>query len=409
MCFQRISFRDLGIVIGLMTVGMCRCVVADDSKSVADEVRQILESGWKPAAANYESVKQIYEHVKATAPGDVRAPFAMALVAIRNYRLKDAAEYLTQATANGKPLLPIRRTKIYVDVLLKNKQAAASDLRDLVQAMATADAAQADTQETARWLGCVFGYLNGPGKGQIPDEQVTALTAEVADKLKGPLADAFSANVKQITYQYTQLQQQLTQAHLDAKQRNEAKLEASRKENETALAEATKNRTNDEESYKKLHDTYEQQAPVKRSQLDAAQRQFAQLNTTIVQLQSAINEAQSSNNNLLSNQFIGQWNEQLNVANASQRRLNAQATDINTWFRKMDSDERTLSRELKKAQSLEDARTQKAKTLEKATVTDSDAGTAALESKVNSISSYADIDLEQEKNRILQTYGLKSK
>lgn len=183
--------------------------------------------------------------------------------------------------------------KIYVDVLLKNKQAAASDLKDLVRAMATADAAQADTLETARWLGCVFGYLNGPGKGQIPDEQVAALTAEVTDKLKGPLADVFSENVNRIANQYTQLQQQLAQAHLDAKQRNEAKLEASRKENETALAEATKNRTNDEESSKKLHDTYEQQAPLKRSQLDAAQRQFAQLNTTIVQLQSAINECKA--------------------------------------------------------------------------------------------------------------------
>ncbi len=299
-------------------------------------------------------------------------------------------------------------TKIYVDVLLKNKQAAASDLKDLVRAMATADAAQADTLETARWLGCVFGYLNGPGKGQIPDEQVAALTAEVTDKLKGPLADVFSENLNRIANQYTQLQQQLAQAHLDAKQRNEAKLEASRKENETALAEATKNRTNDEESSKKLHDTYEQQAQLKTSQLDAAQRQFAQLNTTIVQLQSAINEAQSSSNPL-SNQFIGQWNEQLNVANASQRRLNAQAADINAWFRKMDADERTLSKELKKAQSLEDARTQKSKALEKATVTDSDSSTAALESKVNSISTYADIDLEQEKNRILQTYRVKSK
>jgi hypothetical protein len=408
MCFQRIASRGFEIVIILMTLGMCRCVLSDDSKSPGDEVQQILESSWKPAAANYDSAKQHYEHAKAAAPGDVRVPFAMALAAIRNYRLKDAAEYLTQATANGKPLVPIRRTKIYVDVLLKNKQAAASDLKDLVRAMATADAAQADTLETARWLGCVIGYLNGPGKGQIPDDQVAALTAEVADKLKGPLADVFSANVKQIAYQYTQLQQQLAQAHLDAKQRNEAKLEASRKENETALAEATKNRTNDEESYKKLHDTYEQQGPLKRNQLDAAQRQFAQLNTTIIQLQSAINEAQSSNN-LLSNQYISQWNEQLNVANASQRRLNAQAADINAWFRKMDSDDRTLSKELKKTQSLEDARTQKSKSLEKATVTDSDASTAALESKVSSITTYADIDLDQEKNRILQTYGLKSK
>lgn len=108
MCFQRIASRGFEIVIVLMTVGLCQGAVADDPKSPGDEVRQILESGWKPAAANYDSAKQLYEHVKATAPGDVRAPFAMVLVAIRNYRLKDAAEYLTQAVANGKPLLPIR-------------------------------------------------------------------------------------------------------------------------------------------------------------------------------------------------------------------------------------------------------------------------------------------------------------
>jgi hypothetical protein len=407
MCLRSISCRSCWIAIGLMALSVCRCATADDAKSPADEVRQILETGWKSSPANYDAARQHYEQAKVTAAGDVREPFAMALVAIRNYRTKDAAEYLTQATANGKPLLPIRRMKVFLELREKNKEAVA-DLKGLAQALANADPAQADAPETARWLGCVFGYLNGPGKGQIPDEQVAALTTESSDKLKGPLADIVSANVNQIANQYTQLQQQLTQAHLDAKQRNEAKLEASRKENETALAEATKNRSSDEDTYNKLHDTYEQQATLKRGQLDAAQRQFAQLNVTITPLQSAINEAQQNSTNPLS-AYINQWNEQLNAANLTQRRLDAQAADINAWFRKMDVDDLRLSRELKKAQSLEDARTQKAMALEKATVTDSDAATAALESKVNSITTYADIDLEQEKNRILQTYGVKSK
>src|SRR5579871_1577153 len=84
----------------------------DQASGVAAEVEKILESGWKPSQANYDTAKQHYDAAKSAAPGDVRVPYAMALVAMQNHRTADASVYLDEALAGDKPLLPVRRAKI---------------------------------------------------------------------------------------------------------------------------------------------------------------------------------------------------------------------------------------------------------------------------------------------------------
>lgn len=398
-------------VLAMTMVGLCRHAAADGPLSAADEAPQILDLGWK-GSASFDEARQHYESGKAIAPGDVRLPYAMALVAIRNHESKLAGEYLTEALAGGKPVLPIRRAKIWLDVSQRNKEAAANDLDELVQKLAAADASQADTLETAQWLGRMIGFLGGPGQAQISQVDFEKLTAEIADKLKGTLGDAVQAGIKQSADQYAQFQQQMIQAGQDAKQRNEKKLADSREQNSAALEDASKKRSSAQEVYNKLQETYQKEATAKQNQLDADQREFNRLNSVInllqAEYQNALYVQQQSNQapmqNSINNNYINQLNNQLNQATSSQKKLDDEAKDIKAWFRRMDTESRTASRELKKYQTLEDGLTRKASDLQKATATGNDASTAALESRMNSLNTYAGLDLEQEKRLILRTY-----
>jgi hypothetical protein len=392
-------------VVALIMLGICRCAKADGSGSSAEEVRQILESGWKSSPENYDAARQHYELGKTAAPGDVRTPYAMALVAMHCYRPKEAGEYLAETIANGKPLLPIRRAKTCLDLREKNKEAAVADLEQLIGLLAAADPSHTDAMESARWLGCIMGYLNGPGQGQLSPDQLAKLGTEIADKLKGPMGDAFTAGANQTGNQYAQFLKQLTQAHQDAKQRNETKLAEARRQNTSALANATEARASVEESYKSFQARYPQEVADNRRELGQIQSDYSFLGTTISQLQTALVAEQQKQTEQQNPNYMSQLNDNLTKARDRERQLETRASNINAWFKRMDAQDRTLSRELKKSQVLEDALTRKDKDLEKTKITENDSSTAALESKVNSLNTYADIDLEQEKARILRTYG----
>jgi len=388
----------VGIVQTLATISWigAGCYArADEPASAADQVRQILEIGWKSSPENYAAAKQHYQQAKIAAPADVRIPYAMALVALQNYQSKDAGEYLTEAVANGKPVLPIRRVKFYLDVLEKNKEAAAADLKEMIRLLAAADPSQIDAQDTARCVGRVVGYLKGPGSGQLSPENVTKLEAAITDNIKGPLSDAYAAGASQTANQYAQLQQQLSQAHQDAKVRNETKLEKSRKQNVAALAEATQNRASAEDTYNKLKESYSQEAATKNGQLDQAQRDFANLNVTITQMQNLLSGEQQKRSDQQNTAYITQLQNDIQIAGENQRKLDQQARDIRAWFMRRAAEDRSMQRDLKKAQVLEDALTRKSNDLEKAKVTDNDASTTALENKANSLKTYADIELDQ--------------
>src|SRR5262249_30098258 len=161
-------------------------------------------------SASFDDARQHYEAGKAAAPGDVRLPYAMALVALHNHNSKDAGGFLTEALAGGKTVLPIRRTQIWLGVSQGGKDVAAH-FWQLIQILATADATQADVQETAKWLGSLIGFLNGPGQSQLSAADRTKLMDEI-DTLKGPLADEVKAGIKEVGDQYNQFQRQLTQA-----------------------------------------------------------------------------------------------------------------------------------------------------------------------------------------------------
>ena len=69
----------------------------------------------------------------SSAPSDARVPFAMALVSIRNRKLKEAAHLLDEALSGGQALLPIRRVRIHLALTMKDDSIAAREMTALAE------------------------------------------------------------------------------------------------------------------------------------------------------------------------------------------------------------------------------------------------------------------------------------
>jgi hypothetical protein len=91
---------------------------------------QLLQTGRKASAGNYAAAQRQYGQARHDAPQYVRIPFAIALVAVQNHHLPEASKYLEQILSSGKPLLPLRRTRIWLDVRLNDKSSVTSHIQE---------------------------------------------------------------------------------------------------------------------------------------------------------------------------------------------------------------------------------------------------------------------------------------
>ena len=165
-------------------------------------------------------------------PGDVRVPYAMSLVAMRNSKLDEAAKYIDEALPSEKTNFPNRRVEFCIDVQRKDKDAQKSDLRKLAEIL-VADklAAERDSyQETARWLGSVMGYyaFTETGRSLLPVADRQSLAAYISGLPSGSLATQFDAGKNSVDEMSKALENQLDAARQQSKDKNEAQRDVDR-------------------------------------------------------------------------------------------------------------------------------------------------------------------------------------
>jgi tetratricopeptide (TPR) repeat protein len=150
----------LGVLSAAISFAADRVELDASPAPAARATAELLETGWKASSERYAQAQEIYQRARQAAPGDVRVPYAMSLVAMRNSKLDEAAKYIDEALPSEKTNFPIRRVEFWIDVQRKDKDAQKSDLRKLAEILvADKSAAERDSyQETAHWLGSVMGY-----------------------------------------------------------------------------------------------------------------------------------------------------------------------------------------------------------------------------------------------------------
>jgi hypothetical protein len=376
----------------------------------ANEIQQVLETGWKPSAENYAAAQQQYEQSKGMAATDARAPLAIALVSLKNFKVDDAQKYLGQAMTSSSAAkldptsLSVRRLKVYLDIHRKDAANAQVDIHALAQMLATDDpiAPKPESKQAAEWLGNVIGYLAGPAADSGFALKADTVQADVLTMLKGPLANSVSDGKAAALKQYDSLKQQQASARTDAK----AKAAAKRAED---IKQVEAQRATIADKLKKLEDpaakdtastTGKKDATKDAKDAEANQQKAQQMQQQAQRLQLAIQAEQKKPR--ANQQLIMRLNTQL--AMLEQKATEAGLTpDQQQMQHQEDQKKQNAEAERKKLTAQDNTLAAKAKQL--ASATDSPNLPTTVDSKINAIMSYAPIDLDQEKQRLVASYG----
>jgi len=390
------------------TVSFC-LILAGTAKAAqpataAAEVQQLLEIGWKASPDSYTDAQDRYGRLRQAFRKDVRGPFAIALVALKNHNGQDAAKYFDEAVANGQTLFPIRRVKIWRDVVHKEKALAKTDIRELARLLSV-DPAMADRleyQETARWLGVVLGYYAGPGCTELGAADREALDVEISGMLKGSLAAALADGKSAVHVQFEKLVAELSDARQKIKEDKEAVLPEERQKNLDALAEATANRETAEQKLKQFEQSSDEFVTLKNKHDTLRQR--------IDALRQELNDRggpdlpKNTGNKDKDDRADQEFKDSIARENRIRNELRSLGNTENAMFKQLDKLEGPLLYAIRKQQKLEQDYRKKLSQLAKP-VAEDNAATTALAAKLKSFTTYAGIDLEQEKKRILESYA----
>jgi hypothetical protein len=374
-------------------------VWAASASRTADQVHVLLENGWKPSADNYAAAKDQYDAISSSAPGDARVPLAMALVAIRNFKHADAGQYLDlvlKAAPSSKAersSISARRLKIWLAAVRKEDAVVQSGMHDLALLLSgDGDAPSLESREAATWLGGALGYYAGPAIKTLP-MGIDPLQSDLTGILKGPLADELLIGKQLAVKQYQQLQSDNVSARADMKAKNEAKRQDDLKQTQAALASAS-------EKLKKLDDKGDKGKDAKGSKgkNDNNSDQQNQKN-----FQRLMDERQRLMRQI-AQEMRGRHRNDGQIARLSQQ-LNGVNQQLNQMAGSTDK-QQALEAEKKRLQNAEDALNAKSKQLS-SPGSDDDLAQSPIEARMNSLATYAPVDLEAERQQILDSYAAK--
>jgi hypothetical protein len=376
----------------------------DEPSPAAKEVQQILEIAWKPSQDNFAAAKPHYEAAKQMAPGDVRVSYAMALVAIRNHSSADASQYLEEALQNGKSLLPIRRVAIWNEALHKNRPAIVRDIQELARVLAADEklSNRPDYQDSARWLGIVLGYYAGPGKADMPAAEREALAADVKSKLKGSLAQPLADGTAAFQKQFDTLHDQATAAHINVLGKNVDTRNTNLQNIDAQIADAQKTATEAETQLLQIRAQHN---------ADELERQYNSLKHRLDELRNDQQKTQKDQDSEERHHEKGDggikdYSHELAVTGQQIAAVEQQLAPLIGPMQQLQAlsapSQAVIAGQQMSLKSLYKKRQPLAKP-----ASENDEHTNVLDAHIRSFTTYAGVDLEQEKKRILDSYGTK--
>ena len=404
----------LGVLWAVTSFAADRVESVAPPAPAASATAELLETGWKASSERYAQALEIYQRARQAAPGDVRIPFAMSLVAMRNLKLDEAAKYIDEALPGEKTNFPIRRVEFWIDVQRKDKDAQKSDLRKLAEIL-VADklAAERDSyQETAHWLGSVMGYyaFAETGRSLLPVTDRQSLDTYISGLLSGALATQFNAGKNSVEELSKTLENQLDAARQQSKDKNDAQRAADRQKNEALLSDANQHLANATNAFAQFQqqsgiDQLENERKTLLGQLNDLKGRRDRLQDLIKNHDQEEDRRAQKDKNYRKQTDYADRNDLDQVIQFGTNALNRQR-DINSQLPALRNERKRLSDDVDRQNDLLKRLTSIQNNLAKAPSA-ADGASASLQGKMRMFTTYVAMDLEQEKQRILATYRAK--
>lgn len=178
------------------------------------DLTRLFEIGWKPSFQVLDAAQAEYERLQADTPDDSRLTYALALVQLKHRRYERASELLSEAVAAQPEDLELRRGLIWTLMILKRHDAALVAMAEMVERLPEPANEDAPAVAASRFLGRMFGYLEGPGASGSPAaaEDCVSERDRLRENLTASRGEAFDAGRSSVLEKFDEL----SLAHEDA-------------------------------------------------------------------------------------------------------------------------------------------------------------------------------------------------
>jgi hypothetical protein len=218
--------RSFGVAT-LLAAALFFSAARADEATAKQAIAQLLQVGWEDSFRALEPAQEQFERAKTASPRDPRAPLAFALVQIKHGRHSEAAQLLNDVLALDREHVPAREARIWIEVLLKRYPRALVQIDELAALLPTkdepsvTDATKARHRETARYLGRLFGFFEGPAEKQVNAERVADAKQKLLARLSPDNREAFDAGRKAVSDRFAEffLMREQTKANEAASQK----------------------------------------------------------------------------------------------------------------------------------------------------------------------------------------------
>lgn len=157
-------------------------------------IAEMLRVGWESTGSARSAAADRFDELQREAPGNSHAEYAYALIQIRHHRYRQADTLLGDMVAVDQKDPAQWRAKAWLSVVVKDYPAALVALDRLGQLLPADDQDPADERAhlaSVRFLGRVFGYLEGPVADAAGKPLVDEHKRAVIERLSDARYDAF--------------------------------------------------------------------------------------------------------------------------------------------------------------------------------------------------------------------------
>lgn len=416
--------------LGLAVLALSVPVRAQED-SFDGRVAKVLEEGWGPSIKSLTPAQEHFEAAEALG-GDHRAKQALMLVNLKHRRYTTVDELAGKLLEEDPSLVAPRAARIWVQMLNKKYSAALVEMETLAKNLPEnpTPAQEEQVTDTAQFLGRLVGYLEGPG-GDVLGKN---LAGDHVKKIEALLStsgrrEAFAEGRKKVADLHAGVALDSEQLKADEKEAEARQKEIDRERIAREKSSVGEEKASIEElASKSTRETTEAVAEIDK-QLAPLNAQFARLAAEGSRVQAQIGSLEldlgralqlaNDNRDDPNQQII--WLREADRIRIIQRNfqnqyanLNAEATRINSLRGALDNQRRTkianyeadMKRLGKQATIL--SRTEKRINLDEKKVdkpvTGNTSRVQSSNAKAAALSSYADFPLEQEKQRLLDTF-----
>ena len=388
--------------------------------------------GMKNTPSALAATKSHYERLKRDYPGDRRIDYAYSIVLVNQHKYLESVDLLTGLQQGSKPDIAASRAKVWALVQGRRIGDALQELATLGQTLAdtrNSDPAGKSNNETARFIGTMFGYLELVRPGAADSELRTNYRNIVLNNLGDRYTPMFDAGRTDVAERLDSLQSDRKLAQ----ERKAASLQERRDRDKATLNDDRGEIANEDEAIQwhleSVRDA-QRELNVVRAQLDSLRADRIRLSAQMTTVQAQISVLQASVPTTVVDRrrpgmtfdatttttaaAVGPTHPlyvQVAALSVALGRLNKQAFDMDRRLLSLQQRSAELSdRSLRDADALDrhDAAAQRtakrAKALEKKINRESaapKASTPVLNSQMTALSTYLPFPYEQERKRVL--------